>query len=226
MKTSVACSTSTATILVCQKIARSFKENIYELSRVRKNWDSDYAVSLNDSIDNLIEEHYINSLDSINDKKFRKWHEVMVAGLQNLKVLRATLKVDFKDDKQFLKETFRKLGYKKYYSDAKNGDHMSFYNFLTVFTQNLDDETREKIIKKGIPASLFDKIFETAQRVEEYKSCFEALRTENEFSEPVQEKISGIYETIKDICRIAIAYFQFEPLKRDEFDFYKVMVYL
>jgi hypothetical protein len=46
METATLCPTSTATILACQKIAKSFRENIYELSNIRKEWDPEYAISL------------------------------------------------------------------------------------------------------------------------------------------------------------------------------------
>ena len=226
METATACLTSTATILTCQKIAQSFKENIYELSRIRKDWDPEYATSLNVWINDTIEKYYADNLDSIKDKKYREWHEVMVAGLQSLKVLRAALKVDFKDDKHFLKDVFKRLGYTDYFSDAKNGNHLSLYKFLSAFVNNLDDDIRQKIIHKGVPESLFVKIEETARQIEEYKRCFEALENKNELNTYAQEEVAEIYETIQDICRIAVAYFQFDPIKRDEFNFYKVMVNL
>lgn len=226
METATACLTSTATILACQKIACSFKENIYELSRIRKEWDAEYATSLNVWINDTIEKYYADNLDSVEDKKYREWHEVMVAGLQSLKVLRAALKVDFKNDKQFLKDIFKKLGYSEYFSDAKNGDHLSLYNFLNAFTKNLDEETKQLIIHKGVPDSLFSKIFEAARQIEEYKCCFEALESENELNTFAQKDVAEIYESIQDICRIAVAYYQFDPVKRDEFNFYKVMVKL
>ncbi len=226
METATACPTSTATILACQKIARSFKENIYELSRVRKDWDPEYATSLNVWINDTIEKYYAENLDSIKDKRYRDWHEVMVAGLQSLKVLRAALKVDFKNDKPFLKGLFKKLGYSDYFSDAKNGDHVSLYKFLSAFVNNLEEESKQKIIHKGVPESLFEKIQETARQIEEYKCCFEALESENELNTYAQKEVAEIYETIQDICRIAVAYFQFDPVKRDEFNFYKVMVNL
>ncbi|MFV0267051.1 MAG: hypothetical protein ACK5HT_07940 [Draconibacterium sp.] len=59
------CPTSTATILACQRIARTFRENIYELSILRKEWDPEYATSLNIWIDDTIDKHYSDSLDSI-----------------------------------------------------------------------------------------------------------------------------------------------------------------
>jgi hypothetical protein len=226
METKTMCPTSTATILACQKIAKSFKENIYELSSVRKEWDPEFAVSVNVWIEDTLEKHYSSGIDSIYDEKYREWHEVLAAGLQSLKVLRASLKVDFRGEKQFLKETFKKLGYTDYFSDAKNGDHLSLYKFLTTFEENLDDETRRKIVAKGAPDSLFKKILESAKQIKNYKDCFESLEGENELSSYGQKEVAEIYQTIQDICRIAVAYYQFDPEKRDEFNFYKVLVNL
>jgi len=226
METITACPTSTATILACQKIAKSFRENIYELSRIRNDWDPGYATSLNVWINDIIEKYYTESLDSIDDKRYREWHEVLIAGLQSLKILRAALKVDFKKDKAFLKEVFQKLGYTEYFSDAKNGDHLSLYKFLTTFAENLDEKTRKKITRKGVPDNLFDKILNAAKQITEYRKCFETLESENELNNYAQKEVAEIYENIQDICRIAVAYYQFDPVLRDEFNFYKVMINL
>lgn len=226
METSTLCPTSTATLLTCQKIAKSFRENIYELSRIRNEWDPGYATSLHVWIDDTIEKFYSDNLDSIEDESYRQWHEVMAAGLQSLKVLRASLKVDFKNDKTFLKETFQKLGYNDYYSDAKNGNHLSLYRLLTTFVANLDDQTRKMIAHKGVPDSLFNKIYASARQIEDYRCCFETLETDNELDTYGIKEVAQIYETIQDICRIATAYYQFDPIRRDEFNFYKVMVNL
>jgi hypothetical protein len=226
MATQTICPTSSATILACQKIAKSFKENIYELSSIRKEWDPEFAISLNVWINDTLEKYYPGGLDSMYDKKYHEWHEVMVAALQSLKILRASLKVDFRNDKPFLKEVFKKLGYNDYFSDAKNGDHLSLYNFLITFAENLDEETRRKIVKKGIPDSLFRKILESGKKITEYKNCFESLESQNELNNYAQKEIAEIYQTVQDICRIAVAYYQFDPEKRDEFNFYKVLVNL
>lgn len=226
METATLCPTSTATILACQKIAKSFKENIYELTSIRKEWDPEYATSLYVWINDTIEKFYSDNLGSIEDKRYREWHEVMVAGLQSLKVLRASMKVDFKNNKPFLKETFKKLGYNDYFSDAKNGDHLSLYNLLSTFVANLDENTQRMISRKGVPDSLFNKIFESAHQIEEYKCCFETLENENELNTYGLKEVAEIYETTQDICRIAVAYYQFDPIRRDEFNFYKVMVNL
>lgn len=226
METLTLCSTKTATILACRKIARSFKENIYELCRVRKEWDIEFATSLNIWIDDTIEKNYSQQMDGIDDDKYMEWHEIMVAALQSLKILRASMKVDFKGDKSFLKDFFKKHGYSDYFSDAKNGDHQSLCKFLMKFKQNIDDETRRKIVSKGTVDSIFDKILNAATQIENYQECFEVLEGGRELNTYGQKEVAQIYQTIQDICRIAIAYYQFDPIQRDKFNFYKVMVNL
>lgn len=226
METITACPTSTLTILACQKIARIFKENIYELSSIRKEWDPEFATSLNIWIDDTIEKHYADNLDVIDDNKYKEWHEIMVAGLQSLKILRASMKVDFKNDKNFLKDFFNKTGYTAYFSDAKNGDHLSMYKFLEKFAANLDAETRKKIVDKGSVDSLFEKILLSAEKIKAFKDCFEALEGDAALNTYGQKEVAGIYVTIRDICRIATAYYQFDPMKRSQFNFYKTLVNL
>ena len=223
METSTLCSTNTATILACQGIAKSFKENIYELSRVRKEWDPEYATSLNIWIEDTIEKHYGEAVEEFKEIGQSEWQEVMVAALQCLKVLRASVKVDFKDDKEFQKAVFKNLGYSEYFSDAKNGDHLCLYKFLIQFSANIDEETKAKILSKGSPDTIFEKIESYTNQIREYKGCFEALEGENDINQYGQKEVEEIYSTIKDICRIAIAYYQFDPIKRDNFNFYKVL---
>lgn len=226
METMIACPTSTVTILACQKIAKVFKENIYELSRIRKDWDPGYATSINVWIEDTIEKYYISGKDSIDYSRFVEWHEIMIAGMQGLKVLRASIKVDFKDNKPFLKNFFKKQGYTEYFSDAKNGDHLSLHKFLTTFAKNLDNDTRKKIESKNTPESVIEKIQDCAREITKFTECFEALEGDAHLNSYGKKEVQEIYETIQDISRIAMAYFQFDPVKRDQFNFYKVLVNL
>lgn len=226
METLTICPTSTATILACQQIAKTFKENIYELSILRNDWDPKYATSLNVWIEDTVEKHYADSLDALEDDRYREWHEIMVEGLQHLKVLRASVKVDFKDNKTFQKEFFQRTGYTDYFSDAKNGDHISLFKFLKTFAAYLDERTRQQIVERGTLDTLFDKILVCANRVSKFEDCFIALEGEADLDNYGKREVSRIYETIQDICRIAIAYYQFDPKMRSKFNYYKVLVNL
>jgi hypothetical protein len=226
METMTVCSTSTVTILACQQIAKTFRENIYELSRIRKDWDPGYATSVNVWINDTIEKYYPDKKNVIDHEKFEEWHEVMIAGMQSLKVIRASVKIDFKSDKPFLKTFFDKHGYTEFFSDAKNGDHRSLCKFLKKFAENLTDETRKKITSKNTPDFLFDKIIDCSVKIEKFGECFESLESDAGLNVYGQKEVSEIYTTIQDICRIAMAYYQFDPSKRDHFNFYKVLVNL
>ena len=70
METLIACPTSTVTILACQKIAKSFKENIYELSSIREDWDPEFATSLNIWIEDTIEKHYVENIDAWDEERY------------------------------------------------------------------------------------------------------------------------------------------------------------
>lgn len=226
METLTVCPTSTATILACQQIAKTFKENIYELSILRKEWDLEFATSLMVWIDDTIDKHYADSLDALQDERYREWHDIMIEGLQHLKVLRASMKVDFKNNKVFLKEFFQNTGYTDYFSDAKNGDHISLFKFLKTFAANLNESLRQNISKKGTPDALFDKILVCANRISQFEDCFIALEGDTDLDNYGKKEVAKIYETIQDICRIAIAYYQFDPKMRCKFNYYKVMVNL
>jgi len=226
METMTACPTSTVTILACEKIAKVFKENIYELSRIRNDWDPGYATSLNVWVNDTIEKYYLGSKESIDYSRFVEWHEIMIGGMQGLKVLRASIKVDFKNDKPFLNNFFEKHGYREYFSDAKNGDHLSLHKFLTTFAQNLDDETRKKIVAKNTPDSVISRILDCAEQITKFTECFEALEGDANLNSYGQKEVKEIYETTQDVSRIAMAYYQFDPVKRDQFNFYKVLVNL
>ncbi len=226
METMTACPTSTVTILACEKIAKTFKENIYELSRIRNDWDPGYATSINVWVNDTIDKYYLGNKESIDYSRFVEWHDIMIAGMQGLKVLRASIKVDFKHDKPFLKNFFEKHGYTEFFSDAKNGDHLSLHKFLTTFANNLDEETRKKIISKNTPDTVIVKILNCAKQITKFTECFEALEGDAQLNTYGQKEVKEIYETIQDISRIAMAYYQFDPIKRDLFNFYKVLVNL
>ncbi len=226
METMTACPTSTVTILACEKIAKTFKENIYELSRIRNDWDPGYATSINVWVNDTIDKYYLGNKESIDYSRFVEWHDIMIAGMQGLKVLRASIKVDFKHDKPFLKNFFEKHGYTEFFSDAKNGDHLSLHKFLTTFANNLDEETRKKIISKNTPDTVIVKILDCAKQITKFTECFEALEGDAQLNTYGQKEVKEIYETIQDISRIAMAYYQFDPIKRDLFNFYKVLVNL
>ena len=220
------CLTGTATILTCRQIAQSFSENIYELSSIRRNWSPDYAGNLKDRIDTIMNHYFTH--DSLVDhlEKHSQFYDLMIAALKDITVFRAELKVDFSHDKEFLKETFDDLGYADYFSDAKNGDHFSLYKMMATFKRNMTRELLQVIQARGIEKNLLSRLMAYKEKLAELKNCFDISHGSDQLGIDLKREINAIYSEVKDICRIANAYYEFDPLQRDKFNFYKVMINL
>lgn len=219
------CHTGIATILTCRKIAHSFGENIYELSSIRRNWSPEYAESLKERIETIINSYYTKESLSDHLEKHTQLHELIVAALTDITVLRAQLKVDFRYDKQFLKDTFEKLGYNDYYSEAKIGDYVSLYHLMTTCRKNLDADLQQVIQARGINQNLVQRLlFSYREKLADLKNCFDVSHGEDELESELKKEINAIYSEIRDICRIVSAYYEFYPVRRDEFNFYKVLI--
>ena len=220
------CLTGTATILTCRKIAQSFSENIYELSSVRQNWSPEYAGNLKERIERIMNQYF--TYESLVDhlEKHGQFYEIMIAALKDITVFRAELKVDFGHDKKFLKETFDNLGYVDYYSDAKNGDHFSLYKMMATFKRNMTLELQQIIYARGIDKNLLTRLLSYKEKLAELKNCFDIAQGKDQLGAELKHEINVIYTEVKDICRIANAYYEFDPVMRDKFNFYKVMIKL
>jgi len=218
------CLTGTATILTCRKIAQSFSENIYELSSIRRNWSPDYAANLKERIDTVINQYFTHESLSDHLDKHGKFYELMVAALKDVSVFRAQLKVDFKHDKEWLNETLDNLGYVDYFSEAKNGDHFSLYKMMSTFKRNMTPELQQVVLARGIDKSLINRLIAYKERLSDLKNCFDVSQGKDQLEADLKREINAIYTEIKDICRIATAYYEFDPMQHDRFQFYHVMI--
>lgn len=220
------CLTGTATILTCRKIAQSFSENIYELSSIRRNWSPDYAGNLKDRVDKIMNQYFTHESLVDHLEKHSQFYDLMIAALKDITVFRAELKVDFSHDKEFLKKAFEDLGYADYFSDAKNGDHFSLYKMMATFKRNMTPELQQVILARGIDQILLTRLLSYKEKLAELKNCFDISHGSDQLSAELKREINAIYSEVKDICRIANAYYEFDPAQRDRFCFYKVMINL
>lgn len=218
------CLTGTATILTCRKIAQSFSENIYELSSIRRNWSPDYADNLKSRIERIMNQYFTHESLMDHLEKHSQFYDLMIAALKDVSVFRAELKVDFRHDKEFLNSTFDELGFVDYYSDAKNGDHFSLYKMMATFRRNFTPDMQQIVLARGIDPVLVDRLMSYRKKLVELKNCFDIALGKEQLGADLKREINAIYSEVKDICRIANAYYEFDPVQRDRFNFYKVMI--
>ena len=217
------CLANTATLLACRSIAQVFSENIYELAHLRKGWNLDYAHALKKRITELYDQHFAGLKEQLHPEKLDAWRELMIAALTDLAIIRASVKVDFKGDKDFLKDFFNQMGYSQYFSDAKNGNHVSMYNFIYAFASQLTPEIAGKITARGLDSHVVARITEYALSLADFKECFEVIEDPARVDDEGRKLLEEVYQEIQDICRIATAYYYFDPLKREAFNFFKAL---
>ncbi len=223
METKNLCPSTTATIFACQSIINAFAENIYELAHIRKEWNVGYAESLKIEARGIVEKLFASGNIQNMLEKLRMWRELMISSLTDIGIIRASVKNDFKNDKEFQKEFYQALGYNDYFSDAKNGDHYRMFEFVRTFARNLTPELREKILAGGLDPKIVDRLPENARELDNFSECFALMKDKSILSPEEQESIEKLYSEVRDISRIATAYFYFDPLKREAFNFFKVL---
>lgn len=177
-------------------------------------------------VDHIINQYF--TYDSLVDhlEKHSQFYDLMVAALKDITIFRAEMKVDFRHDKRFLDETFDFLGYLDYYSEAKNGDHFSLYKMMATFKRNMTPELQQIILARGINPNLLSRLIHYKEQLSDLKDCFDIASGKDQLSAELKQEINSIYSEIKDICRIASAYYEFDPGHRDKFNFYRVMINL
>jgi hypothetical protein len=217
------CPSTTATIFACQSIVNSFAENIYELAHIRKEWNVTYANSLKKEAQEIVDKVSARGNIKATLEKLKIWRELMISSLTDIGIIRASVKNDYKNDKAFQKEFYQILGYNDYFSDAKNGDHYSMFKFVKVFASNLTPELKEKILAGGLDPHILERVIQNSLELDNFSECFSLMNDSQVISPEEGEKIERLYGEVRDISRIATAYYYFDPQKREAFNFFKAL---
>jgi hypothetical protein len=223
METQKNCSLANATILASQKIAQSFNENIFELSHLRTDWTPEYARQLKERIKSAKAAYLPNEINCRHSAKQEYIHNLLTSSLINISVLRELVKVEFRDDPIFQRLVFEELGYNDLYSEAKNGDYKSLFLLTKLFNENMTPDVRERLISRTIPISLIDRSINYYNEMKNYVACFDLINGSMKLSDEGKRVIGEIFSEIKDICRVVSTYYMLNPVKRDQFSFFRVM---
>jgi hypothetical protein len=217
------CPSTAATIFACQSIVNSFAENIYELAHIRKEWNVGYAEALKKDAQAIVDKFSSSGNIKATLEKLMVWRELMISSLTDIGIIRASVKNDYKNDKPFQKEFYQLLGYNDFFSDAKNGDHFSMFQFVKTFAQNLSPELKDKILAHGLDPHIVERVNENARELENFAECFSMMNDTTIVPAEYQESLEKLYSEVRDISRIATAYYYFDPKKREAFNFFKAL---
>ena len=217
------CIANIANLLACKSVAQAFGENIYELKHLRGGWSVGYANDLKEKIQQVQNDYYSGGLSKLDASKMEAWRELMFAALTDLAVIRASVKIDFKSDKPFLKDFFDQTGYSNHFSDAKNGDHFSMFRLIDEFVKGLSPEWEEKIIAGGLDKRLVRRVKAYSKQLSQFTECFEIMADPSLADEGGRQALNEVYAEMQDICRMTTAYYFLDPAKRGLFNFFSAL---
>jgi hypothetical protein len=208
-------------LLASKTITTSLSGNLADLSMARTTWTSDYATALATKIDDAIENYL-----GLDKKKELRDATARLATLQNpamrdLSFIKTQIDVDFGKE---AKEILKKLGFDKNLRAVQKGDQEALIQLLYAFKKGLTDELKTQITEKGTNPALLERIVAYADQLKDANISQETLKeTTKVISEEAVNVFNEIYEELIGICKIASSFYQYEPLKKEQFTFSKVV---
>lgn len=197
------------------------------LSTTRTVWNEQYANDLISRIDNAIETHL--GIDAKKDLRnaTATLASIQVPAKRDVSFFKTQIDEDFKKETSRRDEILKTLGFAKSLRGVQKGDQEALIQLLYTFKTNMTDTLRQEVIAKGLSASLIDNIIGYADTFKNANVTQETLKeTTKEITKEVSDIFNAIYDEIIAICKIASNYYQYEPLKKDQFTFGKAITNL
>jgi hypothetical protein len=211
-------------LMASKTIAESFKANLSELSAVRTDWTEQYANDLGTRIDNAI-----TSFLGIDAKKSLRDATIVLSSIQaparrDISFFKTQIDDDFKNDPSKRDEILKELGFSKHLRGVQKGNQESLIQLLYTFKTNMTDALRRDITAKGMTPSLIENIIGYADRFKQANISQEMFKASTkEITKEGSDSFNAIYDEIIGICKKASNYYQYEPLKKEQFTFNKVI---
>lgn len=211
-------------LMASKTIAESFKTNISELSTTRTDWTEQYANDLGNKIDDAIESYLgIDAKKSLRDAT-SSLIAIQVPAKRDVSFFKTQIDDDFKKETAQRDEILKTLGFTKHLRDVQKDNQEALIQLLYQFKTNMTETLRQEITAKGINPSLLDNIIGYADNFKQANVSQEALKgASKEITKELADAFELIYDEIIGICKKASSYYQYEPLKKEQFTFAKVL---
>lgn len=208
-------------ILASKTITQSLSDNLSDLSIARTTWTSEYVTGLANKIDNAIDNYLgLDKKKELRDATSRL-ASLQAPAMRDLSFIKTQIEVDFgKEGKKILKN----IGFEKNLRSVQKGDQESLIQLLYAFKKGMTDEVKTQITEKGTNPALIERIIGYASNLMEANVSQETSKvTTKEVTEEAVRIFNDIYDEIVGICKIAASYYNYEPLKKEQFTFNKVV---
>jgi hypothetical protein len=211
-------------LLASKTIAESFRANISELSAIRSTWTEQYALDLIARIDAAI----ANTLGTDSRKDLRgataALFSIQIPAKRDLAFIKLTIAEEFKQNPARRDEILNTLGFSLFLSKGAKANQEELVQLLVTFSTNMTGTLRQELVSAGVSGTMIDNILGYAVTYRQANAMQESLKiTSKDITDEVKNTFNQIYHEIIGICKSGSKYYVFEPLKRERFNFAKIL---
>lgn len=211
-------------LMASRTIAENFRANIDVLSTVRTDWTVQYADNLMTRIASAMEKNL--GIDSKKNLRIASAAlvEIQIPARRDVSFFKTQIDDDFKAKPQKRDELLKNLGFAKHLRNVQKGDQEALIQLLNTFRVNMNETVRKEITEKGLNNALIDNIIGYASSFEKANITQESFKSSTKIiTQDVRDSFNAIYDEIIGICKKASSYYNYEPLKAEQFQFQKVL---
>ncbi|NJK95311.1 MAG: hypothetical protein HC905_10695 [Bacteroidales bacterium] len=149
---------------------------------------------------------------------------IQVPAKRDVSYFKTQIDEDFKKETSKRDEILKTLGFAKHLRGVQKGNQESLIQLLYQFKTNMSETLRQVIIAKGLSTTLIDNIIGYADTFKQANVTQESFKgSTKEITQEVTDVFNDIYDEIIGICKKASNYYQYEPLKKEQFTFAKAL---
>ena len=211
-------------LMASKTIAESFRANISDLSAIRSNWTEQYALDLIARIDAA----FANSLGTDAKKDLRgataTLFSIQVPAKRDLAFVKLTINEEFAKNPSRRDEILNTLGFAFYGSKGTKANQEELVQLLVTFKTNLTDPIRQELMAAGVNEALITRILGYAETYRQANILQESLKGSTKaITSDVLDTFNQIYHEIIVICKTGSKYYRSEPVKRERFNFARIL---
>jgi len=204
-------------LLAARNITYAMRDHADELKVLRSDITNEYIDGLEEKINKVLAENLGVKSDNECAITLRAVNSIRIPALRDVSFLKTQVETDFKKDKEF-KKILTKLGINDHFQNAINGDREAFIELLHNFNEASKKYTK-RIVEKGTNPVLIERIVNYTKDID-LKPLRKKTKTKlkpGAAASKVNNDVEEIYNEINKISKIAINFYQYDPLIRERF---------
>ena len=208
-------------VLALKRIIQNMRNNQAELVKIRKDITPEFLDKLEREVDEVIEKYLGLDKNYKLRKATKKLGSLYEQVMGDAGFLKTILEVDFPEEAEDLK---KRLGFSSYYTLADNGDQEGLQQLFLAIRKGITEELKERFIETGYADEWIEKLMEYPEQIEAANLKQESMKDSKKYlTREAVEELNGLYTKVMRFAKLFKRYYKFDPLKRDQFVFSRVV---